>query len=566
MVVALCVLATWIACAMILVGLGSLVLRGLTSSFHFTDAFWTGLVASVAFLEIWSLVFAVNSVADGLLALAGAVGLCINMDWLAQKVAETRCSKPKFAIYAVIVSVIALRAAGPCEHYDTGLYGAQAVRWMTSYPAIFGLANVHARLGLNTSVFLCHAALNQGPWKDLYFHLFPGLLICALWIPILGAVSRVIRQDSVLTSDWFYIILLIPTNWWSTRGDVVGTTTDEPAAIVALVASGILFQWFQDRDQESASSAAWDSRLFTGATLLLLSVTFKLSIVVFAVMALGIIIVIIWRLEGRSGFLRPVYAAFVLLLVPWLARGIITSGYPFFPSTTFAFPVEWRVHSRYAQVNALMIQSWARIAGALPAQTRGLAWLHPWVHDAVRNRPAFQVPVAIALLGAPAILLLRSRCSKPLRLSALWLLFPSITGLLFWFLEAPGLRFASAMIWTTAATVGALGFAISSEVLKPQLPRVFAGGIFLATLWCGFGWPHSYKIIKSVHGFVALPVAPVAARQAQSGLVVYVPIRGNQCWNATIPCTPYFSQTLRLRQPFDFRRGFTSEGLPPQIF
>lgn len=566
MVVAVCIIFTWIICAVVLVGIGSIVLRGVTPAFSLTDTFWIGLAASVAFLEIWSLAFAVNPTADYLLALAGLAGLYVNWDWLAQKVVDTRSlSKSKTAIHAVIVFIIALRAAGPCEHYDTGLYGAQAVRWMTNYPAVFGLANLHARLGFNTSVFLCHAALNQGPWKDMYFHLFPGLLICALWVPILGAVSRVIQRDSVRISVWFYTILLIPTTWWSTRGFVVGTTTDEPTAILALVASGILFEWFEDRNREPVGSGDWHSRLFVAATLLALSITFKLSIVVFAIFALGIVVVIVWQLKGRSRFLTSMCVAFVLLLVPWLGRGIVTSGYPLFPSTALGFPVEWRVPTRYAEINALWIQSMARLPNVPPAQTRGLAWLHPWLHAVMRNRLVFQVPVAIALLSATAILMLFSRCLRPTCLHALWLLFPSIGGLFFWFWEAPDLRFALPMIWTVAATLGALGLAILRDARKPMPARAIVAGILLATLYCGFGWPRSYKILKSVDGFDQLPVASVAARSTQSGLVVYVPTQGNQCWNATIPCTPYFSQTLRLRDPFDFRRGFRSDGLPPEL-
>ena len=48
------------------------------------------------------------------------------------------------------------------------------------------------------------------------------------------------------------------------------------------------------------------------------------------------------RLLGGKQLLYATLAALVLCL-PWLARGIIRSGYPLFPSTALAAPVAWRV-------------------------------------------------------------------------------------------------------------------------------------------------------------------------------------------------------------------------------
>jgi len=567
--VAGCIVLTWVLCAAILVGIGSLVLRCLDRSFHSTDAFWVGLAASVAFLQIWNLFSPVNAAADLPLAVAGLAGLCLDAGRLFRNAVRIIASNKLFLIaYAGIVAVIGLRAAGPCEHFDTGLYGAQAVRWLVGYPAVLGLANVHGRFGFNTSVFLCDAALDHGPWRDLYFHVFPGLLLFVFWIPVLRALQRVFTYDSASTSDWFHTILVIPASWWSARGYVVGTTTDEPTAIVALVAAGILFQWLA-QDWEATAYSEWDSRLFTAATLFSLVVTFKLSMLVFAVVAWGLLFLTLWS-KRRSICLKAVFPASLLVLAPWLVRGIITSGYPFFPDTAFGFPVDWRVPTIYTKIIVLWVRSWSRIPNVPLAETQGLAWLRPWLHSALRHRSDFPAPVTIAALGSAAILLLRSRPSRLFRLRPLWLLLPSIAGLLFWLVKAPALRFATADIWTGAATLGALGIALASEIMRPLRPRLTAAAILGAAIWCvlGVGWQQSYQVLDSVHGFVRLPEAPVTVHPIQSGLVLSVPISEGQCWDAPIPCAPYFKPTLRLRHPPDFRGGFRSQGLPkvePQV-
>jgi len=89
--------------------------------------------------------------------------------------------------------LLALRSCGSFEHYDTGLYGAPAVRWIQTFPAVPGLANLHGRFGFNSSAFLCIAALGQGPWKDLGFHLFTGFMLSAMWATLLPACARIVR-------------------------------------------------------------------------------------------------------------------------------------------------------------------------------------------------------------------------------------------------------------------------------------------------------------------------------------------------------------------------------------
>jgi len=89
----------------------------------------------------------------------------------------------------------------------------------------------------NSSAFLCIAALGQGPWKDLGFHLFTGFMLSAMWATLLPACARIVRGVVTSPADWFYTILVLPTLFWTTRSRIVGTQTDEPAAVVCLIAT-----------------------------------------------------------------------------------------------------------------------------------------------------------------------------------------------------------------------------------------------------------------------------------------------------------------------------------------
>src|SRR6266403_659834 len=225
---------TWAVIALALIGFGSIVLTLFSKDCSLIDAFWMGLAFSVAALEIWNLVLPVTPSIALFLFGVGILGLVLIRSKLrASLLAAWQTSRWLLLLGLAFALLLALRSCGPFEYYDTGLYGAPSVRWIQTYPAIPGLANLHGRLGFNSSVFLCIAALGQGPWKDLGFHLFTGFLLSA---------------------------------FWTTRSRIVGTQTDEPATIVALIAAGILFADLS-YDQREDHPAPPTHRLVLAATL-----------------------------------------------------------------------------------------------------------------------------------------------------------------------------------------------------------------------------------------------------------------------------------------------------------
>src|SRR5882762_3345866 len=255
------VFVSWVVVAITLIGIGSLLLSRFTRDFFPTDAFWMGLAVSVAVLEIWNLVFPISFSITLFLFCVGILGLVLNRSSLLNGLSiVSQGSRWLLVIGLAFALLLALRSCGPFEYYDTGLYGAPAVRWIQTFPAVPGLANLHGRFGFNSSAFLCIAALGQGPWKDLGFHLFTGFLLSAFWATLLPACARVLRAAAASPADWFHTILAVPAFFWTTRSRIVGKQTDEPATIVALIAAGILFADLS-HDQREGHPAPPPSRL-----------------------------------------------------------------------------------------------------------------------------------------------------------------------------------------------------------------------------------------------------------------------------------------------------------------
>jgi hypothetical protein len=556
---------TWVVLAITLIGLGSLLLSRFAKDFLPTDAFWMGLAVSVAVLEIWNLLLPVTASITLFLFCAGILGLALNRSSLRNSLRSAwQSSRWMLLLGIVFALLLALRSCGPCDYYDTGLYGAQVVRWLQTFPAVPGLANLHGRFGLNSSVFLCIAALGQGVWRDLGFHLFTGFLLSALWATLLPACARIVCRTAISPSDWFHCILALPAFFWTTRSRIVGTQTDEPAAILCLIAAGILFEDLCQAHREDRPNPQLP-RLVLAATLFALAVAFKESTAVFALLAWCMVFRRIWQSSTSPHERRFHLAAALLfstvLLLPWFARAIILSGYPLFPATIFGFPVDWKTPLSVAKFYALDVQSWGRNPDALIADTRGLAWLGGWLNRSVRNRPSFQVPLAISLAGLAIALALRFR-AKP-RPASPWLslLFPPLAGIIFWFLASPDVRFAQFSIWTTAATLGTWGIVSLDFHFRRSHTRPVLAMLLLSLIWCliSLGWKEPFQALRGVQQPPPLPKVNLLVQHTLSGLAVYVPSHGNQCWDAPLPCTPYFDETLRLRNPSSMRSGFASE-------
>ena len=583
---ALEIFLTWAVISLALIGLGSIVLALFSGDHSLIDAFWMGLAISVATLEIWNLVLPVTPSIALFLFGFGLFALALGRSNLRASLLAAWQNSPWLLLLGVAFALLlALRSCGPCEYFDTGLYGAPSVRWIQAYPAVPGLANLNGRLGFNSSVFLCIAALAQGPWKDLGFHLFTGFLLSALWATLLPACARVLRA-AASPADSFHTILAVPAFFWTARSRIVGTQTDEPAAIVALVAVGILFADLSQNDADDHANPQ-PLRLVLAATLFSLAVTFKESTAVFAFFAWYLVFRRIWQTTAPPQNRLHLAAALIspaVLLLPWFARSIILSGYPLFPATIFAFPVPWKIPLSAAHWYALSVQSWGRGPDSHFADTRGLLWLAGWLNHALRNRPSFQVPLAISIAGLAIALAIRFRSGSNPRPAYPWLslLFPGLAGILFWFAASPDPRFAQFAIWTTAATLGAWGIAsldfqrlsahtspahTSPAHASPAHKKIALAVLFLSLIWCliSLGWKEPLRALDGVQQPPPLPKPGLVLKHTLSGVAVYVPAQGNQCWDAPLPCTPYFDPSLRLRDPSSLRWGFTSEGRAAEL-
>ncbi|MGH7507201.1 MAG: LIC_10190 family membrane protein, partial [Longimicrobiales bacterium] len=339
-------LATWVVLGTATVGVG-LALRGriarpaALSGTGVAAAFWMGSAALILFVQLWHLVAPVGSatlVVVGAIAVAGLAehGRSLR-DWL------LRLEGRRAWIAAGVVVVIGLwaahRATAEVANFDTYMYHVPVVDWYRQYAVVPGIANLHGRFAFNNANFLLAALVESGPWQTGSPHLVNGVVLLGFLfhgaVRLAGFAAGTVPSAPAV----FDIVLLAPALAIIGQAPMfVGLTPDVPASLAMFAAFSMLFaalhQVPDDPGERGITIVAATAVLASAATI-------KLSVAAAAVVAWVIGVALLWRL-GKSdsplprGMLDMAVALAIGIGVAWLIRGVIESGYPFYPSSIAA--------------------------------------------------------------------------------------------------------------------------------------------------------------------------------------------------------------------------------------
>lgn len=619
LVAATAILATWLVAGVVLAGLGLLAIRALRLHGPLDvevgpPAFWLGFCLCLMFLQIWHLVLPVGAPALGLLAGAGLAGWAV---WRREALVRLRSVRWRRAAPLLIIVVAlggwaGLQSLGSPRQYDTGMYHLPLVQWFERHAIVPGLGNLHGRLAFNNSSLLYAALLDVGPWEGRTTHLANGLLVFALLAHSALAGWRLLGHSSASgtpeapgparaaaaasepagarprparpsdDTPWhalvFDLVLFAPGILLMTHEDAWSLSPDVTATVVLLVAASLVYRMLTAKAGDDVRAAR---RFVIASTLLVGAFTIKLSAAVFVAATLPLVwgrwIAAAFRRAGATGprFRRSTIAALALgalLVLPWLVRGAIFSGYPLYPTRVLAAPVDWRVPAEQADAE----MAWTVLHGRGPeAEGR---WVVPWLETMVNpyRLPRVVSPLAVAILAAGTWLALGKRRRRREDGDGGWLLVPpALAGLVAWFLTSPHPRFAMFLFWTLAVTAVAqaarrwdrrdgvaawslIAFTLvlaSVPVADRMVRAALSGGSPL--------WAASDVLLSrpgSDGGLRPVPEAELEGYTTRSGLRVSVPVEDNHCWAAPPPCTPHPAPNIELRRADDPARGFRVVG------
>ncbi len=443
----------------------------------------------------------------------------------------------KFILCLLVLSFlfILLKSAAPPSSFDTGLYHAQAIRWIEEYPVIPGLGNLHGRLAFNSAWFPANALCGFSFLQFGPCHALNGFLMSVFLLMSLKGLDRIIK-GRYFFSDVLRAALALPM-LLVFKDQLSSPTPDLPAALLICL---VFIYWFQLRE----SGDAVPRRVFALGLVLLsaLAITIKLSAMPLVIIMLALTIREIAR--GRPANLLLTAGSVLFLALPFFLRNIWLSGYLLYPLAGLdLFSVDWKIPAAQALDEKRAIVEFARDPGYLAprgAVKTPFAWLPYWFPQMLAD---YRGKLEKILL--PALLLFLDWLAQMLRMRTLTIDLREIGrngviyltaggGLVIWFFTAPDLRFA-------------LGFLMVSAVLI-FIPFLKACDYHVTRL---FPWAISLILVYYLAAFAALDFPNAAARlwrplpypqaaltlEEIQGHKVYFPKnRAALCWYAPLPC------------------------------
>ncbi|MCY3915947.1 MAG: hypothetical protein OXG49_08025 [Chloroflexi bacterium] len=568
------VLLTWLLLFLLFSGLGFAVLRALgkplASGWVWMDSFWLGWALSLGIMQFWHFAFPVNDA----LALLFAVVAALTLVGRRQSVVDLACRLSRNRMILIPFAILALwmsnRALGMPIAYDTGFRDLQAVSWIDSFPIIPGLGNLFSSLAFNHSVYLYDALLDTSIWSGRSVYIATGLLLTVYLAYALGAAAQVLRSrveeearwSSVFASATIPFILFQTVRW----GGITHFLTDTVVDLIGFITLIYLLDFLQYWRPNNGSR---DYLVYRLAIIILTGFTVKQSFIVYG-FAAAMLAFAVWLRRGgtRSGARRIqrtvalVFVVGLMLLLPWMARGFVTSGYIAYPQSIGRFNADWTIPADQVEARQRTLATNTRLRGGDPdAVLSSWDWLGPWLRDLARNIFPISMPTIVSVI-ALALYFYGTGKNRPARQAAplsWWALLPLMVMLAFWFVTAPEDKYVRYVFWSFAAlSITMAMLAWRWIAWRRRLLAVFAF-ILISLAYVVFLIIRHEEILAPAgpkDGFHA-PFLPEYNRyETEHGLTVHVPIGMSQCWSIPLPCTPYPESALSARVPGDLRHGF----------
>lgn len=530
--------------------------------------FWLGFMVLIGLLQTISLFFPLNKYVFLGVSLLGLLSAIFNFHKALTRlrsiysvVFTARGGVCLLSVF-ILLCVVSYSANREVLHSDTFLYHYNSVKWAREYPAVPGLANLHSRLGFNSSFFLFAAFFEVGPLANHSAHVAVSFLlaVCAIhWFFVVTSRREPAGKRIFCMMTFLYLLLHIIS-----QIDVASLSTDYPMAVLCLVFCLVLIDNTPYKNLLLLSIAA-------------VAFSFKLSGMLTVAAAFIVLIATIIRTRqgqvsaaGRipdNRLTMSSLAFFLFLIAGFIIRNIVISGWLIYPFPFGNLHLPWSVPKPYVIDLMEWIKSYPKIpGGANPTTIKEndfFFWFTQWFTRFkifaesdmffgslfVLFWCVFQVDSFTKFIYA--------------RLNILLLVLFSFASIAMWFITAPELRFGSIYFFLFFAGSVVLFYEGSryKRVLNVIIPIIFVSQIIYRLPSYVFNvkpklFTFEYTKQPKLKQVIGSPPGEEPA------LMLYMPEVGDACGNSPLPCTPYAGgylhnhQFIKQRVPGDISKGF----------
>lgn len=518
----------------------------------------TGLIFLNIYAQLFSLFYKVAGIACTIL---GAVGILLFCVWTYRRL-RAREREPFFlcrtwerpvfwrmaamALCFVLTLIWTTRSPG---QYDTGLYHAQAIRWIEEYGVVPGLGNLHMRLAYNSAFMSLQALFSLGWLVGQSVHSLNGFFCLAALLYVCTTI-RLWWENSLRASDFLkcgMVIFVVQK-----RYDIASSGTDIWAMLLVFY---IVIKWCEFLEQGREDGVMYGWLCLVGVY----AATVKLSAAAIVVLALYPLYLFAREKNGKA--IASHVAAGVFILLPYLIRNVIISGYLVYPCGGLdLFNPDWKMDRAVLEGDSLDIKMFARgIRNAAAYDNSLFGWIPDWFFmQDMGNR----LLIVAGLVCIPVILylLVRSMCRREYVRAAVY--GAAVVNLCFWMITAPHMRYGGPYIYMLVAL--ALGAVSAWAKVSPVRNQSFcaAATAVLAVFLLQYGGGFLKLSELEAKHWVRQPdyLSWQSTQYPVDNVHIWMPDEGDLSGYFTFPATPQRGQleALRLRGE-SFREGFRHE-------
>lgn len=419
-----------------------------------------------------------------------------------------------------VVGLVLFTTYLPSLNYDSGLYHNQFIMWMNTYPVVPGLANLHERFGFNSHWHLLASAYNGFPFLPHLLNDLGSLLALVFLLASIESVGKMLDGktsmfDGLMTLFFLPLYLLVRF--------FTSDTPDLPNTVLGFLVLSLPF----------CNELISKSRLYSIAIVGGLLITIKVS----SFLLLAGVIPSLLKVKPKQ--IGVAFAVGLLILLPWLGRTYIMSGYLVYPASftaigtpNFQAPLE-----SLEYVNALLESHGKFGYYDVTLVGRPLSeWAMPWIArqtTAIKIILAFCCSLWLVFFLWDLFRAVRSKWNYETTLHTL-IHVAFILSLLIVFKLAPEIRYA----------YGSLLFYFVFMLLKVGLVKY--RWLTLGVAAVGF-----VLFVRMVAIVAKEGPSPILSKTYAvidgSTLPIYYPTEFDQCWGHELPCANRYIEGLEMR-------------------
>jgi len=417
-------------------------------------------------------------------------------------------------------------------HPDTLGYHAQTIQWIEKYKAVPGLVHLHVRFGYQGLWFVDSALFGFSFTGKEGITILNSTVLFWFFIFFINRINYNFIKGGKRFYVLFWMTLLVISIWSYTQVRLTATSAN-PDFIASLFILIIVYLLLE-KNLKRSDASTWLLVSF----LSLVAVTIKISVA--PVLLVAVVPAFLGLVKRKIKLFLTILFISIVILSPFIARNIITTGYIVFPSTSIDVAnVDWKYDPQLTVNEKNYITAYAKKPGVVIRDEINAAnkmspadWLPHWWQN---RSTADKIIMILLLLSFISALL----SIKKILLSGfipLLVLVTLLTGIIFWFVNAPDPRFGFGSILGFIGVVAYLIFkekqiVIGKNVLSTILLLV-TGSIFAYT---------GYRFVNFFNKDQLLTPLGIEKTEYKTfdcdGIKINSPVANKELGITPVPCT-----------------------------